>query len=316
MSLLNPEITTRRAIDLDIDVRLIGEEAYNTKMHKILKRLKARADGEVPPEVTHRRVTLIEFLRGIKGLIKPDGDVPLRETFTVIDYNYRINSLMDTILNLLNDERLNRLKNAEIMLHQDTDIQGEYFITLNVRPRRKVFDAYNPYLFLRQLSNYLEDVLDGEVVVEGVEGGKRKVVKRKRKVLKKKRKTKRKGGSRNRKTRKMNSQSKTFSLMEVNKLSKDFVKTKIEPLNRDIKNIKKNLRDSEQALFSIKREYVTLLNEPDNMFDDIEKNAMLQQIVGYANLVKQGKEILEGLEFEKIMREEKFRKRLESLNLK
>lgn len=59
-----------------------------------------------------------------------------------------------------------------------------------------------------------------------------------------------------------------------------------------------------------------LSNEPNSMFDDIEKNAMLQQIVGYANLVKKGKEILEGLEFEKIMREEKFRKRLESLNLK
>ena len=308
MSLLNPEITTRREIDLDIDVRLIGEEAYNTKMHKIFERLKARADGEVPPEVTHRRVTLIEFLRGIQELVKPDGDVPLRETFTVRDYNYRINSLMDTILNMLEYERLNRLKNAEIMLHQDTDIQGAYFITLNVRPR-EVFDAYNPHLFLRQLFHYL-DVLDGEV------GGKRKVVKRKRKVLKKKRKTKRKGGNPNRKTRKMNPQSKTFSIMEVNRLSKDFVKTKIEPLNRDIKNIKKNLRDSEQALFSIKREYVTLLNEPDNMFDDIEKNAMLQQIVGYANLVKQGKEILESLEFEKIMREEKFKKRLKSLNLK
>lgn len=309
MSLLNPEITTRREIDLDIDVRLIGEEAYNTKMHKIFERLKARADGEVPPEVTHRRVTLIEFLRGIQELIKPDGDVPLRETFTVRDYNIRIISLMDTILNMLDYERLNRLKNAEIMLHQDTDIQGAYFITLNVTPR-EVFDAYNPHLFLRQLIHYLEDVLDGEV------GGKRKVVKRKRKVLKKKRKTKRKGGNPNRKTRKMNPQSKTFSIMEVNKLSKDFVKTKIEPLNRDIKNIKKNLRDSEQALFSIKREYVTLLNEPDNMFDDIEKNAMLQQIVGYANLVKQGKEILESLEFEKIMREEKFKKRLKSLNLK
>ncbi len=309
MSLLNPEITTRREIDLDIDVRLIGEEAYNTKMHKIFERLKARADGEVPAEVTHRRVTLIEFLRGIQELIKPDGDVPLRETFTVRDYNYRINSLMDTILYMLDYERLNRLKNAEIMLRQDTDIQGAYFITLNVRPR-EVFDAYNPHLFLRQLSHYLEDVLDGEV------GGKRKVVKRKRKVLKKKRKTKRKGGNPNRKTRKMNPQSKTFSIMEVNRLSKDFVKTKIEPLNRDIKNIKKNLRDSEQALFSIKREYVTLLNEPDNMFDDIEKKAMLQQIVGYANLVKQGKEILESLEFEKIMREEKFRKRLKSLNLK
>lgn len=308
MSLLNPEITTRREIDLDIDVRLIGEEAYNTKMHKIFERLKARADGEVPPEVTHRRVTLIEFLRGIQELVKPDGDVPLRETFTVRDYNYRINSLMDTILNMLDYERLNRLKNAEIMLHQDTDIQGAYFITLNVRPR-EVFDAYNPHLFLRQLFHYLDDV-DEEV------GGKRKVVKRKRKVLKKKRKTKRKGGNPNRKTRKMNPQSKTFSIMEVNRLSKDFVKTKIEPLNRDIKNIKKNLRDSEQALFSIKREYVTLLNEPDNMFDDIEKNAMLQQIVGYANLVKQGKEILESLEFEKIMREEKFRKRLKSLNLK
>jgi hypothetical protein len=43
---------------------------------------------------------------------------------------------------------------------------------------------------------------------------------------------------------------------------------------------------------------------------------MLQQIVGYANLVKNGKQVLEGLEFEKIMREEKFRKRLETLNLK
>jgi len=309
MSLLNPEITTRREIDLDIDDRLIGEMSYSKKMQKILRILKMRADGEVPAEVTHRRVTLIEFLKGIQELIKSDGDVPLRETFTVIDYNYRINSLMDTILNLLDHERLNRLKNAEIMLRQDTDIQGAYFITLNVTPR-EVFDAYNPHVFLRQLSGYLEDVLEGEV------GGKRKVVKRKRKVLKKKRKTKRKGGSRNRKTRKMNSESKTFSILELNKLSKDFAKTKIAPLNRDIKNIKTNIRDSKQALFSIKREYMTLLNEPDSMFDDIEKNAMLQQIVGYANLVKQGKEILEGLEFEKIMREEKFRKRLESLNLK
>lgn len=314
MSVLDPEITTRRAIDLDIDVRLIGEESYSKKMRNILRILKRRADR--PQEATNRRVPLIEFLEGIKELIKPDGDLPLRETFTVRDYNYRINSLMDTILNMLNNERLNRLKNAEIMLHQDTDIQGAYFITLNVTPR-EVFDAYNPHLFLRQLFHYLEDVFhDIEDVLDGEVGGKRKVVKRKRKVLKKKRKTKRKGGSKNRKTRKMNPQSKTFSIMEVNKLSKDFVKTKIEPLDRDIKNIKKNVRDSEQALFSIKREYVTLLNEPDNMFDDIEKNAMLQQIVGYANLVKQGKEILESLEFEKIMREEKFRKRLKSLNLK
>tara|TARA_B100000900_G_scaffold395511_1_gene393965 strand:- start:1947 stop:2876 length:930 start_codon:yes stop_codon:yes gene_type:complete len=309
MSTLDPEITSIREIDLDIDDRLIGEMSYSKKMQKILRILKMRADGEVPAEVTHRRVTLIEFLKGIQELIKSDGDVPLRETFTVIDYNYRINSLMDTILNLLDHERLNRLKNAEIMLHQDTDIQGAYFITLNVTPR-EVFDAYNPHVFLRQLSSYLEDVLEGEV------GGKRKVVKRKRKVLKKKRKTKRKGGSRNRKTRKMNSESKTFSILELNKLSKDFAKTKIAPLNRDIKNMKTNIRDSEQALFSIKREYMTLLNEPNSMFDDIEKKAMLQQIVGYANLVKQGKEILEGLEFEKIMREEKFRKRLESLNLK
>tara|TARA_B100001109_G_scaffold237621_1_gene218838 strand:- start:1514 stop:2443 length:930 start_codon:yes stop_codon:yes gene_type:complete len=309
MSTLDPEITSIREIDLDIDDRLIGEMSYSKKMQKILRILKMRADGEVPAEVTHRRVTLIEFLKGIQELIKSDGDVPLRETFTVIDYNYRINSLMDTILNLLDHERLNRLKNAEIMLHQDTDIQGAYFITLNVTPR-EVFDAYNPHVFLRQLSGYLEDVLEGEV------GGKRKVVKRKRKVLKKKRKTKRKGGSRNRKTRKMNSESKTFSILELNKLSKDFAKTKIAPLNRDIKNMKTNIRDSEQALFSIKREYMTLLNEPNSMFDDIEKKAMLQQIVGYANLVKQGKEILEGLEFEKIMREEKFRKRLESLNLK
>ncbi len=309
MSTLDPEITSIREIDLDIDDRLIGEMSYSKKMQKILRILKMRADGEVPAEVTHRRVTLIEFLKGIQELIKSDGDVPLRETFTVRDYNYRINSLMDTILNLLDHERLNRLKNAEIMLHQDTDIQGAYFITLNVTPR-EVFDAYNPHVFLRQLSGYLEDVLEGEV------GGKRKVVKRKRKVLKKKRKTKRKGGSRNRKTRKMNSESKTFSILELNKLSKDFAKTKIAPLNRDIKNMKTNIRDSEQALFSIKREYMTLLNEPNSMFDDIEKKAMLQQIVGYANLVKQGKEILEGLEFEKIMREEKFRKRLESLNLK
>ena len=309
MSTLDPEITSIREIDLDIDDRLIGEMSYSKKMQKILRILKMRADGEVPAEVTHRRVTLIEFLKGIQELIKSDGDVPLRETFTVIDYNYRINSLMDTILNLLDHERLNRLKNAEIMLHQDTDIQGAYFITLNVTPR-EVFDAYNPHVFLRQLSSYLEDVLEGEV------GGKRKVVKRKRKVLKKKRKTKRKGGSRNRKTRKMNSESKTFSILELNKLSKDFAKTKIAPLNRDIKNMKTNIRDSEQALFSIKREYMTLLNEPNSMFDDIEKKAMLQQIVGYANLVKQGKEILESLEFEKIMREEKFKKRLKNLNLK
>jgi len=307
MSAFNPEITSIREIDFDIDVRLIGEESYSKKMRNILRILKRRADR--PQEATNRRVPLIEFLQGIQELIKPDGDLPLRETFTVTDYNYRINSLMDTILNMLNHERLNRLKNTEIMLHQDTDIQGAYFITLNVTPR-EVLDAYNPHLFLRQLSGYLEDVLDGEA------GGKKKVVKRKRKVLKKKRKTKRKGGSQNRKTRKMTPQSKTFSIMEVNKLSKDFVKTKIEPLNRDIKKIKKNVRDSEQALFSIKREYMTLLNEPDSMFDDIEKNAMLQQIVGYANLVKNGKQVLEGLEFEKIMREEKFRKRLETLNLK
>ena len=308
MSLLSPEITTRRGIDLDIDVRLIGEKAYNTKMHEIFERLKARADGEVPPEVTHRRVTLIEFLRGIKGLIKPDGDVPLRETFTVIDYNYRINSLMDTILNLLNDERLNRLKNAEIMLHQDTDIQGAYFITLNVTPR-EVFDAYNPHLFLRQLIHYLEDVLDGEV------GGKRKVVKRKRKVLKKKRKTKRKGGNPNRRTRK-NSVTKTFTILESSKLKKDYEKVEIEPLKRNINNLKEKVRDAEEDLFVIKREYVTLLNEPNNMFDNNEKNAMLYQMIGYKNLIKKGKELIESLEYEKEKKTETLKKTLKSLNLK
>ena len=200
----DPEITPREMnlAMLDADMtRLIGKESYSTKMRDILTTLIRRADGESPPEETYRRVTLIEFLEGFQEMIKPDGDVPLKEgNFAMpIEYNNRLMVLMGNILDILgevgihagfSEQRINEIKNAEILFHADSDIQGRYFITLedrNTGISSGEFDAYDPKLFLGGLLNYILDILEGEV------GGKRKT-KRKKSLKKKQRKTKKKGG--------------------------------------------------------------------------------------------------------------------------
>jgi hypothetical protein len=190
MSTVPPEVTTP-SIPPPInvpDTRLIGEESYSKKMKNILRILKMKADRQVPLEYTPIRVTLIDFLEGMKEFIQPDGDVPLIEgNFRMpTEYNNRMVVLLGNILDMLEHEFANHLKNAEIQLHPDRDIQGAYYITLEVTPRI-VLDAYNPVLFLVQLRNYILEVLDGSNIL----GGKRKVVKRKRKSLKKNSKSKR-----------------------------------------------------------------------------------------------------------------------------
>tara|TARA_B100001287_G_C22683910_1_gene532144 strand:+ start:3745 stop:4416 length:672 start_codon:yes stop_codon:yes gene_type:complete len=208
----NPEYTLSILPPINVpNTRLIGEGSYSKKMQNILRRLKMKADGVVPPEHTPIRVTLIEFLEGMKELIQPDGDVPLNEgNFGMpTEYNNRMEFLLGDILDRLRwtgpmgwgnlvtgspGDFGDELKNAEIQLRPDIDIQGAYFITLEVTPRI-VLDAYNPVLFLVQLRNFILEVLElNEMpIIDPTElGGKRKVVKRKRKSLKKKRKTKRK----------------------------------------------------------------------------------------------------------------------------
>ena len=203
----DPEITPREMNLAMLDAphtRLIGEKSYSTKMRDILRTLIRRADGASPPEETYRRVTLIEFLEGFQEKIKPDGDVPFKEgNFEMpIEYNNRLIVLMGNILDTLgevgidagfSEERINEIKNAEILFHADTDIQGRYFITLEIENTgipRGVFDAYDPKLFLLQLLNYILDILD---ILEGEVGGKRKT-KRKKSLKRKQRKTKKKGG--------------------------------------------------------------------------------------------------------------------------
>ena len=176
----DPEITPREMNLAMLDApmtRLIGEESYSKKMRNILRRLKERADRQVPLEETYRRVTLIEFLEGFQEMIKPDGDVPLKEgNFAMpIEYNNRLMVLMGNVLDILgevginagfSEQRINEIKNAEIRFHADRDIQGRYFITLEVENTgipRGVFDAYDPKHFLVQLINYILDVLVGEV---------------------------------------------------------------------------------------------------------------------------------------------------------